>query len=66
MEGRKNVSDYVRGIDAKETCGDIPNPAHRCELCVHSRPHVDGKSVWCLRYSYPCCKKNTCVSFQHG
>lgn len=62
-----SVSDYMRGIDNKNTYdGGVPNPLHTCDRCIHSRPHEGGKCVWCLKYSCPCSKMGTCVSFQHG
>lgn len=61
-----SLSDYIKGIDCKKLCGEVPNPLHTCDRCIHSRPHESGKCVWCLKYSCPCSKMGTCVSFQHG
>lgn len=61
-----SLSDYIKGIDCKKLCGEVPNPQHTCDRCIHSRPHEGGKCVWCLKYSCPCSKMGTCVSFQHG
>ena len=42
----------------------ITEEEHVCRDCVHSRPHEQGRAVWCKLHSYPCCKMNTCASWE--
>ena len=38
--------------------------AHVCRNCRYSRPHEQGRAVWCKLREFPCCKMNTCVSWE--
>lgn len=54
-------SDYIIGTKATY---DAPNPQHLCKNCRHSKPHADGKPIWCTKYEGPRSNQGFCATWE--